>query len=279
LVELSQAERVRLVDINDDQVSVRKQCSLLAVPRATVYYKPKPRVDDTILANEIHEIWVEMPFYGYRRITAELQRRRYDINRKKVARIMCEMNIKALYPKMNLSKRNMAHKIHPYLLKDLEIKRPNQVWCCDITYIKVIGGFIYLVALIDVFSRFVVAWCISNSLDIDFCLRMLRDGFAIARPEILNTDQGSQFTSDDWVSLVKENGVRVSMDGRGRWADNIYIERFWRTLKHEHIFLHDFTSVKEAKLSIDRFIEMYNNRRLHQSLGYKTPAEVYHQLC
>lgn len=132
---------------------------------------------------------------------------------------------------------------------------------CHITYIKVIGGFIYLVALIDVFSRFVVAWCISNSLDIDFCLRMLRNGFAIARPELLNTDQGSPFTSDDWVSLVKENGVRVSMDGRGRWADNIYIERFWRTLKHEHI------------------IEMYNNRRLHQSLSYKTPAEVYHQLC
>ncbi len=254
MVELPQAERLNLVDVNDGQISVREQCRLLVVPRATVYYKPRSRVDtDTTLANEIREIWVEMPFYGYRRITAELQRRGYDINRKKVGRIMREANIKALYPKVNLSKRNMAHKIHPYLLKNLMIERPNQVWCCDITYIKVIGGFIYLVALIDVFSRFVVAWCISNSLDIDFCLRMLRDGFAIAQPEILNTDQGSQFTSDDWVNLVKENGVRVSMDGRGRWADNIYIERFWRTLKHEHILSTRFYQRKGGK-TIDRSI-------------------------
>ena len=233
-------------------------------------------VIDVQLANEIHEIWLEMPFYGYRRITAELRRRGYVINEKRVIRLMKEMNIQALYPRPRTTIKAAKDPIYPYLLKDLEITRPNQVWATDLTYIKMPVGFAYLVALIDVQSRYVLSWRLSNTMDTLFCLEMLEDALIrYPHPDILNTDQGSQFTSHEWTRRVKEADIQISMDGKGRWVDNVIIERFWRTIKHEHILLHSFEDLREARWSIERFINLYNQKRLHQSLGYKTPAEVY----
>jgi putative transposase len=267
-----------MITTHYQDLSIRKQCEFLGISRSNVYYKHVPKQDETILANEIHDLWIEKPYYGYRKITAEFQRRGYIINHKKVLRLMQEMQLQALYPKPKTTISNLNHKIYPYLLKDLEITRPNQVWSTDITYIRISDGFIYLVGLMDIYSRFMVSWRFSNTLDKSFCLDMLSGGLAFAKPDILNTDQGSQFTSIAWINYVEEREIKVSMDGRGRWADNIFIERFWRTLKHEHILIHSFETVHEVKHSVDKFIEIYNNERLHQSLNYKTPAEVYHAL-
>jgi putative transposase len=228
-----------------------------------------------MFANLIAEIWIEMPYYGYRRITAELQRRHYQINRKRVLRIMREAKIQAMYPRPNTSMRNESHKIYPYLLKGLVINRPNQVWATDITYIKMKNGWMYLAAIIDVYSRYVIAWRISNTLETAFCLDMLEHALTLGKPDILNTDQGAQFTSEAWITMVEGNGIKVSMDGKGRWADNVIIERFWRTLKHENVLIHIFNTVAELKRSTDKFIRQYNDKRLHQSLGYKTPVEIY----
>ena len=245
------------------------------MPRSGVYYKKRIRDSDTMFANLIAEIWTEMPYYGYRRITADLQRRGYQINRKRVLRIMRETKIQAMYPRPNTSMRNESHKIYPYLLKGLAIERPNQVWATDITYIKMQSGWMYLAAIIDMYSRYVVAWRISNTLEMTFCLDMLEYALTLGKPEILNTDQGSQFTCEAWIAMVEDNGIKVSMDGKGRWADNVIIERFWRTLKHENVLIHIFDAVVELKRSIGRFIREYNDKRLHQSLGYKTPVEIY----
>ena len=189
---------------------------------------------------------------------------------------MREMNIMAMYPKPKTSIIKQEHKKYPYLLRDLKIREPNAVWEADITYIKIVGGFVYLVAIIDVFSRFVVSWSLSVTLEVTFCLEALTSALQNWPPtKILNTDQGVQFTSGEWVNTVEAAGIKISMDGIGRWADNIYIERFWRTAKHEYILLHSFESVKSARKAIGEFIEIYNYKRLHQSLSYLTPAEVY----
>lgn len=264
-----------MIEMNHKSLSVRRQCSLLSVNRSTLYYEAVDSAEDTRLANEIHELWLEMPFYGYRRITAELRRRGNKINPKRVLRLMREMNVQALYPRPKTTIRVAKDPVYPYLLKELEINRPNQVWATDITYIKMPVGFSYLVALIDVHSRYVISWRLSNTMDTHFCLEMLEEALLHARPEILNTDQGSQFTSHDWISRVKGAGILVSMDGKGRWVDNVIIERFWRTLKHEHVLLHSFEDLRQARRSIGNFIDLYNHRRLHQSLGYRPPAEVY----
>jgi putative transposase len=264
-----------MINMNHESLSVRQQSTLLQVNRSTLYYHANPALEDTQLANEIHELWFEMPFYGYRRVTAELKRRGYKINQKRVLRLMREMNLQALYPRPRTTIRAAKDKVYPYLLKELVINRPNQVWATDMTYIKMPVGFAYLVALIDVHSRYVVAWRLSNTMDIHFCLEMLGEALSYTSPEILNTDQGSQFTSHDWISRVQGSGILVSMDGKGRWVDNIIIERFWRTLKHEHVLLHSFEDLRQARRSIGDFINLYNHRRLHQSLGYQTPAEVY----
>lgn len=265
-----------MIEMTPHNLSVRQQCSLLRVNRSTLYYRGADRVIDAQLANEIHEIWLEMPFYGYRRITAELRRRGHVINQKRVIRLMKEMNIQALYPRPRTTIKAAKDPIYPYLLKELEISRPNQVWATDLTYIKMPVGFAYLVALIDMHSRYVLSWRLSNTMDTYFCLEML--GEALSEhgcPDILNTDQGSQFTSHEWTKRVKEAGVQISMDGKGRWVDNVIIERFWRTIKHEHLLLHSFEDLREARRSIERFVNLYNHKRLHQSLGYQTPAEVY----
>lgn len=265
-----------MLELHSKGISIRKQCRLLNVTRSTLYYKHALTANDSTIANEIHEIWLEMPCYGYRKITKELNRRGYKVNHKKVLQLMREMKIQALYPKPRTSIKQKDSHIYPYLLKDIAIKRPDHVWQTDITYVKLSSGFMYLVAIIDVYSRFVVDWSFSNTMDVSLCLGALTRILATGKkPEIVNTDQGSQFTSKQWIDQIEENEIKVSMDGKGRWADNIFIERFWRTIKYEFLFLFQLDSAKDTRNLIAQFIETYNYKRLHQSLNYKTPAEVY----
>lgn len=265
-----------MVESSPASPSIRQQCRLLDINRATHYYAGAPASKEgALLMNEIREIWLRHSFYGYRRITKELQTIGYRINKKRVQRLMQAMNIKALYPKPKTSIKNEEHKIYPYLLKEIAIVKPNQAWQVDVTYLHHKGGFMYLVALIDVYSRFVVSWEISNTLHADFCLDALNKGIKVNSPEIVNSDQGCQFTSSDWINKLNENNIEISMTGKGRCHDNIYIERFWRSVKYEEIYLNDYDSVSELKTAISNYIEFYNHKRWHQSLGYKTPAEVY----
>jgi len=276
LGEIPRGKRVKMVEPNSLSPSIRHQCKLLDVNRATHYYANVPTSkEDALLMNEVREVWLRHPFYGYRRITKELQAMGYRINKKRVQRLMRFMDIKALYPKPKTSIKNEAHKVYPYLLKDTAITRANQAWQVDITYLHHKGGFMYLVALIDIHSRFVVSWEISNTLHTDFCLDALKKGVKVNLPEIVNSDQGCQFTSGDWIDVLRENNIKISMTGKGRCHDNIYIERFWRSVKYEEIYLNDYDSVSELKSAIGSYIKFYNHKRWHQSLGYKTPAEVY----
>jgi putative transposase len=257
-------------------LSVRRQCVLLGVNRSNTYYASKTVAEKDIdIMNEMRCLFQESPFYGYRRINAALQNNGYVINHKKVHRLMQVAGLKALYPKKNLSIKNHAHKIYPYLLCDLKIDRPNQVWQTDITYIKIRHGFVYLVCIIDAFSRKIMGWHMSPFLDTEMCMQAFYKAIIFAKPEILNSDQGCQFTSELWTSTLTKNNIQISMDGKGRWADNICIERFWRSLKYESVFLHSFDSVLQAQEATDRYIKFYNNLRLHQALNYKTPNHVY----
>ena len=263
--------------INRDyqRLSVRQQCELVEIHRSNLYYQPRPKADDSILMNKVHELWLKRPFYGYRRITQALKWEGHRLNYKRILRLMREMNLQALYPKKNLSKPGANHKIYPYLLKGLTIDHPNQVWATDITYIKLSQGVVYLVALIDLFSRYIVSWELSNCIDRTFCIVMLERAFKRGLPEIINTDQGAQFTSQEWISRLEQDDIQISMDGVGRCMDNIYIERFWRTLKYEDMHLMAYEDMRDAYNKISAYIHFYNSERLHSSLGYKTPAEVY----
>jgi putative transposase len=263
-----------MLDRHHKKLGVREQCRLLQLNRSTLYYKPKPD-DDVVWAKRIHDLWLSTPFYGYRRIWAAFRHEGYEINRKRVQSVMKKMNLRAIYPKRNLSKANAQDQKYPYLLKDLSIDKANMAWCTDITYIKLGKGFAYLVGLIDVYSRYIVSWRISTTLEKDFCLEMLEEALSMAIPHYLNTDQGSQFTSPDWIKRVEEAGALVSMDGKGRWADNIPIERFWRSLKYEAVLLHSYTTVSEARTMLGKYIRFYNEDRPHQSLGYARPMDVY----
>lgn len=254
--------------------SLFKQCELLSLPRSSVYYKPKNDNNDMCLMNEIHELWLKQPFYGYRRITAVLNRSGYSVNRKRIYRLMILMNLQAIYPKRTTIS-NQQHVKYPYLLADIDVARPNHVWSTDLTYIKMRKGFVYLVALIDLFSRYVVSWQLSITMDTEFCMSMLEDALSRSMPKIINTDQGSQFTSNIWIENLLKNKIAISMDSKGRCLDNVYIERFWRSLKQEEIYLKPYDNVSEARSGISRYIKFYNQQRPHQSLGYKTPAEVY----
>ncbi len=270
-------QRRRLIDDAPQELSIRQCCALLKINRSTLYYKEKPAdIDDVDLLNAIRDIWERYPFYGYRRITKELKANHgLKVNRKRVQRLMAWGGIQAIHPGPNTSKRNKLHAIHKYLLRDVRITHANQAWMIDITYLRMPDGFMYLVALIDVYSRYVVGWSLSNTLETDFCIDALKSGFEHAIPEIINSDQGSQFTSDDWINFLREWDVKISMTGKGRCSDNIYIERFWRSLKREEIYLNEYKSVKELRKAINAYIEFYNQRRWHQSLDYKTPASVY----
>ena len=275
MVALPSKEKHSLALQQHKQISKRQICTLLNVNRSSLYNKLTPKQGDTTFMNEIHKLWIKIPFYGYRRITAQLRRNGYKVNHKRVIRLMKEMNLKALYPKKKKYNLKNDRSVHPYLLRGLSIDHPNHVWATDITYIRLPQGFVYLICLIDVYSRFIVAWELSNSLDNKFCLRVLDKGLLIAKPEIVNTDQGVQFTSFEWLELLKKNNIKISMDGVGRCLDNIFIERFWRTLKYENLALMPYESMIHARIKITNFIKFYNNERLHSSLEYQTPAEAY----
>jgi putative transposase len=249
---------------------------LLGLNRSTLYYKEKPAdIDDIDLLNDIRDVWERLPFYGYRRITRELRAKGIKVNRKRVQRLMVWGGIQAIHPGPNTSKRNKQHAVYRYLLRDLDITHANQAWMVDITYLRMPEGFMYLVALIDVHSRYIVGWSLSNTLETEFCIDALKLGLTMAMPEIINSDQGCQFTSEIWVNYLRDLGIKVSMTGKGRCTDNIYIERFWRSFKREEFYLNEYKSVRSLKKAIGAYIEFYNQRRWHQSLEYKTPAEVY----
>lgn len=252
-------------------------CELLGLNRSTLYYKEKRvGIDDIELLNTIRGIWERYPFYGYRRITRELRsKHKIKVNRKRVQRLMVWGGIQAIYPGPNTSKRNKLHSVYPYLLRGLPIIGPNQAWQVDITYLRMPNGFMYLVALIDVYSRYIVGWSLSNTLETAFCIDALKSGLVTAKPAIINSDQGCQFTSEDWVNFLHEWEIKISMTGKGRCSDNIYIERFWRSLKREEFYLNEYKSVKKLRKAISAYIKFYNQERGHQSLGYKTPAAVY----
>lgn len=267
---------MEMISKTNADLSIVRQCRLLNVNRASFYYHPLPGDEDTVtVMNEIQDLWEKHPFYGYRRITATLRRSGYKVNRKRVQRLMSKMGLQALYPKPRLSQANAEHKKYPYLLKGLSLERADQVWATDITYIRMNPGFVYLVAIIDLYSRYIVSWKLSISLDAGFCVEALEEALIKSCPEIFNTDQGCQFTSASWIEVVEAHGIQISMDGKGRCMDNIYAERLWRSLKYEEVYLRSYESVYEAKQSLARYIEFYNNHRPHQALGYQTPAEVY----
>lgn len=242
-----------------------------------MYYKPKESdSNDAVIMNEIRDIYQESSAsYGYRRVTVALRERGFIVNHKKVAALQKKAGIQAIYPYKKTTIKNQAHKIFPYLLRSLLIDRPNKVWQVDITYIKMRGGFVFLVALIDVFSRKIMGWSLSTSLDTQSCLRALNSALKYGTPEIINSDQGCQFTSEEWVSNLQAREIKISMDGKGRWADNVYIERLWRTIKYEMVFLQSFDTVIQVRIALDKYINFYNSRRYHSKLNYHTPDAIF----
>jgi len=276
---MSAPDRRGLLDRAGEKLSVRRQCVLLGVARSGVY-RPKKAANDNDLAlmRRIDELHTSRPFLGSRRIARMLSEDGVAINRKRVRRLMRQMGIAALGPKPNTSKPARGHKIYPYLLRGLTIERPNHVWAADITYLPMGRGFLYLVAIIDWASRAVLSWRISNTADASFCVAALEDALArFGKPEIFNTDQGSQFTSDAFTGALTAAGIKISMDGRGRWMDNVFIERLWRSLKHEDFYLKAYADGIEAKAGLGEWIEFYNTRRLHQALGHRAPMSVWRE--
>lgn len=260
-----------------DPMPMTKQCRLLELSRSSVYYRPVPLGEGELaLMRRIDEIHLKLPYYGSRRIRDQLKREGYKVNRKKVQRLIHLMGICALYPRRRTSLPGDGHRIYPYLLRDLTIERPNQVWCADICYIPMARGFLYLVAIMDWASRKVLAWRLSNTLDTDFCVDALEQALRrYGTPEIFNTDQGAQFTSDLFTQVLNDAGVRISMDGKGRWIDNVFIERLWRSLKYEEVYLKAYENVAEAIRGIGDYFDLYNEERPHQALARLTPNEVY----
>ena len=260
-------------------LSIRRQCELLGLNRSTLYYPGLGESEENLrLMRLIDEQYLRYPFYGSRRMTMCLQSLGEEVNRKRVQRLMRTMGLEAIYPKPRLSAGGKEHKIYPYLLRNVRVTRPNQVWATDITYIGLSQGFMYLVAILDWYSRYVLSWRLSNSLEETFCIEALEEALAWQCPEIFNSDQGVQFTSRAFTSRLEERGVAISMDGRGRVFDNIFIERLWRTVKYEDIYLHDYASVPELRRGLTRYFEFYGHERPHQSLDNRTPWEVYQEV-
>jgi putative transposase len=274
---MSAPDRRELLDRDHAALSIRRQCVLLGVARSGVYRAPRPANDnDLALMRRIDELFVAWPFLGSRRMTALLRAEGHCVNRKRVQRLMRKMGIVALGPKPRTTKPAPGHKIFPYLLRGMAIERPNQVWAADITYVPIGRGFLYLVAVIDWASRAVLAWRLSNTMDVSFCVSALEEALArFGKPDIFNTDQGSQFTSATFTGTLAAAGIRISMDGRGRWMDNVFIERLWRSLKHEDIYLKGYADGREARAGIASWITFYNGRRPHQALGDRTPMAVW----
>jgi len=274
---MSAPDRRGRLDRDHPELSVRRQCGLLGVARSSVYRPPRPANDNNLmLMRRIDELLTAWPFLGSRRLTVLLRAEGYSINRKRVQRLMRWMGISALAPKPKTTKPTPGHKIFPYLLRDLVIDRPNQVWAADITYIPIGRGVLYLVAIIDWASRAVLSWRLSNTMDVSFCVSALEEALArFGKPEIFNTDQGSQFTSTAFTGTLAAAEIRISMDGRGRWMDNVFIERLWRSLKYEDVYLKGYADGREAKAGIGSWIAFYNLRRPHQALANRTPMAVW----
>jgi putative transposase len=256
---------------------VTRQCQLLNLSRSSVYYQPAGASDEDLrLMRRIDEMHLKRPFYGSRRIRDWLQDEGFAVNRKRVQRLMRQMGITALYPKANTSRPGKGHKIYPYLLKGLDIDRPNQVWAADICYVPMARGFVYVVAIMDWYSRKVLAWQVANTMDADFCVEALEEALCrYGTPEIFNTDQGAQFTSEAFTGALKAAGIRISMDGKGRWVDNVFVERLWRSLKYEEVYLKAYETVAEARQGMANYFRFYNRERRHQGLNRQTPDQVY----
>jgi putative transposase len=274
---MSTPDRKALLDPEHSALSIRRQCAMLGIARSGLYRPPPAANDDDLeLMRRIDALFTQWPFLGSRRMTTLLRGEGHTINRKRIRRLMRQMGIAALAPKPRTTKPAPGHKIFPYLLREIAIDRPNQVWCADITYIPIGRGFVYLVAIMDWYSRTVLAWQLSNTMDASFCVTALEQALArFGKPEIFNTDQGSQFTSSDFTGLLAAAGVRISMDGRGRWMDNIFIERLWRSLKYEEVYLKGYADAAEARSAIAKWINFYNFGRPHQALRDQAPMTVW----
>ena len=273
---MSVERRRAIVDRRHPSLPVVKQCTLLDISRSGLYYQPKGiSEEDLALMKLIDRQYLVTPFYGTRKIAAWLKGQGHLVNRKRVRRLMRLMGLKAIYRRPRTSKPTPGHRIYPYLLGGVKITRPNQVWAADITYIPMARGFLYLVAIIDWYSRYVLSWQLSNTLDAGFCIDVLEEALGKGRPEIFNTDQGSQFTGEAFTGLLERQGIRISMDGKGSYSDNLFIERLWRTVKYEEVYLKAYGDGRDARISLGEYISFYNNERPHQSLGYRTPGEVF----
>ena len=257
-------------------IPIQRQCDLLGLSRSTYYYEPKGESAlNLYFMKKIDEQYLQTPFYGVSRMTECLRKQGFQVNEKRIRRLMRLMGLEAIYPKPYLSQGTEEHRKYPYLLRDLPIIYPNHVWTTDITYVPVMKGFVYLVAVMDWYSRYVLSWNLSNSLDVSFCLEALEEALRWSKPEIFNTDQGSQFTSCDFTRCLESNDIKISMDGRGRVFDNIFIERLWRSVKYEEIYLKEYDSVQDCAENLGKYFRFYNEERFHQSLKYQTPHQVY----
>lgn len=264
------------IERDHPDISIERQCEICGLVRSGYYYSPKGESQyNQSLMDLIDEEFTLHPFQGYRKMTKFLRKKGHRINSKRIRRLMGLMGLEAVFPGKKTSIPNKEHKKYPYLLGDIEILKPNQVWSMDITYIRIKGGFIYLTAVLDWFSRYVLSWEVSNTLDSGFCLGALKDAMKFGKPEIMNTDQGVQYTSTNFTGFLEANNIRISMDGKGRAFDNIFVERLWRSLKYEEVYLKNYETVQEAVTGIKEYFRFYNKERLHQSLGYETPESVY----
>ena len=274
---MTPGRRRELVDRRHRGLSVVRQCQLLGVSRSSFYYRAKgTSPQDLTLMREIDRQYLETPFYGSRRMRASLERQGKPASRKRVQRLMRVMGLRAIYRQPRTSRPAPEQRVYPYLLRDMTITRANQVWAADITYLPMARGFLYLVVIMDWHSRYVVAWGLSNTLEAGFCAEALREALSQGRPEVFNTDQGSQFTSREFTQILQDHWVRISMDGRGRYQDNIFVERLWRTVKYEEVYLKAYGNATEARRELGEYFRFYNHRRPHQALGYRTPAEVFY---
>ena len=278
-LELNSKQKRVLIEPGNQEITIQRQCELINLNRSSYYLKPGSEgIENLKLMRLIDEEYTKYPFYGTRRMKAVLAKKGYEINRKKIQRLMSLIGIQAIYPKPKLSQGNQNKK-YPYLLRDVIVAFPNHVWSTDITYIRMKNGYLYLTAILDWYSRYVIVWELANSLEETFCLNALDEALKIGVPEIFNTDQGVQYTSFEFTNKLEKAGIKISMDGKGRALDNVFVERLWRNVKYEEIYLNEYKNVSEVYCGLEKYFKYYNERRPHQSLKYKTPKEIYFNEC
>lgn len=275
---ISTSEKVLLLEKDHQNISLKRQCELLGIARSTAYYIKHSQADDEELLKALDEIYTSCPFYGKRKMVVELRKKGFWIGIKKVRRLMKKLGLISIYRKPKTSEPHPLHRKYPYLLRGVKIDRSNQVWGTDITFIRMQQGWVYLMAILDWYSRYVLGFGISITMEKEFCIEALEESLKNAKPEIFNSDQGSQFTSHEFTEKLEEHGIKISMDGRGRCLDNIFTERLWKSVKYEEVYLKSYGTVQEAREGLRSYFDFYNNRRPHQSLNYKTPAEIYFNL-